>query len=241
MKRHPLMIQSVLATALAFSLCVAAAPVLQVSSDGELTGAKGVLVAGNLYDVEFVDGQCRDAVLSSFSDPPQCYISLTTFAFSNPTGAIAASQALLDQVFVDGAVVNGIAYDFDAAPWLTAGCEANRCSVFTPYVTSYWVGYEGMFNPKIYAVVDLAYATNQSLEADTVTAHLQLKTSDTTVGVPDQVWARWKPAAIVPEPSTLALLGAGLAAWLAARSRGQRTNWVRALRAPALLKRPLPD
>ena len=218
MKRHLLLVQGLLAAALVITPYAAAAPVLQVSADGQLTGAQGVAVAGGLYDVEFVDGQCRDAILGSFSGTPQCEVTLTSFAFSNPAGAVAASQALLDQVFVDDAVVNGNTYDFDSDPSLTAGCETDRCSVFTPYFVTYWVGYESMFILKIYTVVDLAYATNQSLGADTVTPYLQLKTSETTVGVPDRVWARWKPAAAVPEPSSLALFGAGLAAWLAARS-----------------------
>lgn len=217
MKRHLLLIQGLLAAALVITPYAAAAPVLQVSADGQLTGAQGVVVAGGLYDVEFVDGQCRDAILGSFSGTPQCDVTLTSFAFSDPAGAIAASQALLDQVFVDNAAINGNTYDFDADASLTAGCEGDRCAVFTPYYVTYWVGYEGMFNLKIYVVVDLAYATNQSLGADAVTPYLQLKTSETTVGVPDRVWARWKPAAVVPEPSTLALFGAGLAAWLATR------------------------
>lgn len=220
MKRGLLLIQSLLTAALAIAQSVAAAPLLQVSADGQLTGAKGVEVAGGLYDVEFVDGQCRDAILGSFGATPQCNVSLTSFAFSNPAGAIAASQALLDQVFVDDAVVNGNTYDFDSDASLTAGCEADRCSVFTPYFVTYWVGYEGMFNLKIYIVVDLAYATNLSLGADSVTPFLQFKAADTTVGVPDRVWARWKPAAVIPEPSTAALLGIGLAAWLATRRPG---------------------
>ena len=217
MKGYLLLIQGLLAATQLITPYATAAPVLQISTDGQLTGAQGVTVAGGLYDVEFVDGQCRDAILGSFGSTPQCAVSLTSFAFSNPAGAMAASQALLDQVFVDNAVVSGNTYDFDADPSLTAGCETDRCSVFTPYFVTYWVGYEGMFNLKIYTVVDLAYATNQSLGADGVTAYLQLKTSETTVGVPDRVWARWKPAAAVPEPSSLALFGAGLAAWLAAR------------------------
>jgi hypothetical protein len=37
---------------------VAAAPILQASSGGILTGATGVDVNGTLYDVQFVDGSC---------------------------------------------------------------------------------------------------------------------------------------------------------------------------------------
>ena len=182
-------------------------------------------VAGGLYDVEFVDGQCPVAVLGHFSNTPQCDIFFTRFAFNTPALAIAASQALLDQVFVDGLVVNGTAYDFDTDPALTAGCEGDRCSVFSPYAVTLWVGYDDMRLPKIYYEVQLAFATNQAQGADAVTALLRRNAADTTVGVPDQVWARWKPAAAVAEPSTLALLMAGLAgglAGLAAQRRPRR-------------------
>jgi hypothetical protein len=210
-----------LATGLAITQSLAAAPVLQVNGDGQLTGAQGVQVAGSLYDVAFVDGQCRDAVLGYFGDTPQCEIFFTRFAFNTPALAIAASQALLDQVFIDGLVVMA-RYDFDTDPALTAGCEGDRCSVFSPYAVKLWVGYDDMRLPKIYYEVQLAFATNQAQGADAVTALLRRNAADTTVGVPDQVWARWKPAAAVAEPSTLALLMAGLAGGLAGLAAQRR-------------------
>lgn len=211
-----------LAAGLAITQALAAAPVLQVDGEGQLTGAQGVQVAGGLYDVEFVDGQCPVAVLGYFGNAPQCDLFFTRFAFNTPALAFAASQALLDQVFVDGLVVNGTAYDFDTDPALTAGCEGDRCSVFSPYAVKLWVGYDDMRLPKIYYEVQLAFATNQAQGADAVTALLRRNAADTTVGVPDQVWARWKPAAAVAEPSTLALLMAGLAGGLAGLAAQRR-------------------
>src|SRR5262245_15153036 len=80
-----------------------AAPIL-ITSNGELVGANGVLVNGTLYDVEFVGGGCPDNGCDELSD-----FTFQTFAASS-----AASQALLDQVFLDGGTV-ATAYDSNPA------------------------------------------------------------------------------------------------------------------------------
>ncbi len=71
------------------------ASALLVVSGGILTGAKGVDVGGTLYDVEFMDGTC--VALFNGCDNPATDLTFTTQA-----DALAASQALLDQVFLDG-------------------------------------------------------------------------------------------------------------------------------------------
>ena len=49
---------TILATAFLAVSGAHAAPILEVSSDGKLTGASGVEVGGALYDVAFKDGTC---------------------------------------------------------------------------------------------------------------------------------------------------------------------------------------
>lgn len=89
-----------------------------------LLGADNVKVNDAFYDVRFVDGTC----FAVFNDCD----GADDFMFSTFTAARAASQALLDQVFVDVADFGW----FDAIPALTDGCTgAVRCIIRTPYST----------------------------------------------------------------------------------------------------------
>jgi hypothetical protein len=82
---------------------------------GQLMGASGVLVDGNLYGVQFLDGTCID-LFNGCDD-------VSDFTFQTEASATLASQALLDQVFLDG--VDGAV---DSLPSLTNGCEdATTC------------------------------------------------------------------------------------------------------------------
>ena len=91
---------------------------------GQLLGASGVLVDGELYDVEFIDGSC--IALFSGCD------SSTDFAFANEAGGLAAATALANQVFLDGPEGN-----FDTLPGLTFGCgDATLCEAYIPYATN---------------------------------------------------------------------------------------------------------
>ena len=88
-----------------------------------LTGATGVNVGGTLYDVVFVDGTCV-AIFDGCDDPA------TDFDFTTEADALAASQALLDQVFLN---VSG-GGQFDSTPALTFGCVGfSVCSALTPF------------------------------------------------------------------------------------------------------------
>ncbi|HIF96428.1 MAG TPA: hypothetical protein EYQ54_05270, partial [Myxococcales bacterium] len=55
---------------------------------GQLMGASNVLVDGNLYDVQFLDGTCID-LYSGCNDP-------LDFTFNTEASASLAMQALLD-------------------------------------------------------------------------------------------------------------------------------------------------
>ena len=76
---------------------------------GQLLGASGVDVDGTLYDVEFLDGTCVE--LYSGCD------MASDFTFTTQADAELASQALLDQVFLDGVDL------FDTVPGTTNGCD----------------------------------------------------------------------------------------------------------------------
>ena len=91
------------------------------TAGGQLIGASGVNVGGSFYDVEFVDGTCA----ASFNDCNQ----LSDFDFATQTDATLASQALLDQVFLNTPLGS-----FDDDPELTAGCLfVQNCLIGTPY------------------------------------------------------------------------------------------------------------
>ena len=91
---------------------------------GQLMGATGVDVGGSLYDVNFVDGTCIDLFDGCDSN--------SDFIFQSEALAILASQALLDQVFVDSAVGQ-----FDSTASLTNGIESHQGAfAMTPYQLS---------------------------------------------------------------------------------------------------------
>jgi hypothetical protein len=163
-------------------MCTAAAkaaPVLQVT-DGQLTGAKGVVVNDKSYDVSFAGGTCADAFKI-------CQPAL--FLFTDIDMARAASLALSEQVFVNSAVG-----DFDKYSNLTKGCEAYvyHCFVFTPasidgtsVIGSSLLNYSGGARDDIYRSF-YNYADAASVKV---------------------TYARWStPVAEIPEPGTNALL-----------------------------------
>lgn len=109
------------AIAFGFAATVAQAADLIIDADGQLTGATGVEVGGVLYDVEFVEGSCRE-LFHPCND-------VEDFEFTTRDQATLAGQALLDQVLINTA--DGL---FDDMPQLTRGCENDRyCTPIIPY------------------------------------------------------------------------------------------------------------
>jgi hypothetical protein len=161
---------------------------------GQLFGASGVIVDGSSYNVEFLDGTCI-ALFDGCDD-------VSDFTFTTPGLARAASEAILDQVFIDD--VSGM---FDSDPVLTFGCELvspgspNFCSAYTPYESEF------PFNDGVFA----SFARNfQEPPLGPEDAHGDgdiVRGLDTT-GLPGFVFAVWSP---VPEPGTALFLGLGLA------------------------------
>lgn len=114
--KRAIMIAVLVLPKLAFAM-----PMLDVDINGQLLGATNVEVNNALYDVRFVDGICADVVTGCNGQG--------TFEFTDFDSATAASQALLDQVFLDGP--NG---NFDTDHTLTNGCGGiGYCNIFTAY------------------------------------------------------------------------------------------------------------
>ena len=181
-----------------------AAPILLINGSGLLTGATGVMVDGTAYDVRFQGGSCN----SVFNG---CDPSLD-FVFTSGASALAASQALLDQVFVgeNRGVADGDPSGpgfFDSHPGLTLGCpqgDFNVCMALTPY--SFTSG-----TSQLLAGVATNYGpfTGRTDEASLETIG---GGGVATSGI--QTFAVWSPSAVtpspVPEPTTIAMLCTGL-------------------------------
>ena len=168
----------------------ASATTLNVSG-GQLLGASGVIVDGSSYDVAFLDGTC--IALYNGCD------SVSDFTFQTQAAAGAASQALLDQVFLDVG-----AGSFDSSPELTTHCFIpEACIANTPYALAYVSGTPTtVFNGRAQN-----YAPGGTLPLDNTSPGNYAVDRD-TAGIATDMYAVWTP---VPEPGTALLMALGLA------------------------------
>ena len=174
---------SVATTVLGVTATIANAATLVVNTDGKLAGAKGVTVGTQTYDVEFKDGSCAEVYGT-------CAIS--AFAFTSESDARIASQALLDQVFI-----NGVAGQFDSDPALTIGCSRpEACGTITPF------GLESNLTRTIYA-----YNFSDGGTDRIATGNLSSGYSSTPN--PNVNFAVFTPSAAVPEPASWAMMIGG--------------------------------
>jgi hypothetical protein len=199
----------VLAAILAFVAGGAQAVTLNLVS-GQLLSASDVLVDGNLYDVQFLDGTCID--LHSGCDEG------SDFTFQTEASATLASQALLDQVFLD----NGSAGpSLDSLPSLINGCQLVPSSLQGCNV---WTSIFLYDNATMFGIERSVAYNNPSIaigSPDEVIYENSLIGSDDTSVMPHDVRAVWAPSTPIPEPSTALLLGLGLTGLAA---KGRRRN-----------------
>jgi hypothetical protein len=172
---------------------------------GQLMGASGVLVDGSLYDVQFLDGTCID--LYNGCD------EASDFTFQTEASAVLASQALLDQVFLDG--VDGL---FDTSPQLTNGCNIlESCHTITPLLTATTLLIGGVTINDFFPFDLKDEAPSDPLP------YIQIAMPDFIPGstlAPGWNYAVWSTNQ-VPEPSTALLLGLGLTGLA---GKGRRRN-----------------
>lgn len=215
MKLLPLLRTGTAALGLALGAAQAAV-VYQFDTNGELTGAKNVLVNGSLYDVEFKEGSCYALF--------DLCTNTTQFVFNTQAQAQAASAALLSQVFV------GL-YDTDTTLLAVVPWYQTLIGAITPYALG-----SGATSGRVLVTV----AQNGADEIyDEVFDSQMGSTSSTFTGSAD-FFAYWTASTAlpndpptgggggagapggsggtVPEPGTLALVGASL---LALRLRGR--------------------
>lgn len=178
-----------------------ATPILQVTN-GTLTGALNVDVGGALYDVQFMDGSC-DTLFGG--------CTAQNFTFTTAAAALTASQSLLDMVFIDVGI-----YTFDHDPQYTRGCtNVAECRTFTPYSLT------GLGLAEVASAVNYNPITTNS---DGVMTTSIPPSADLTSEA-NRTYAVWTPTVVtaVPEPTTSALMAAGLFAATAFRRRRKQS------------------
>lgn len=154
--------------------------------NGQLLGATGVKVGSTFYDVEFVDGTCTG--LFSGCDEPGDFI------FNTEDGALAAAEALLDQVFINSD-------RYGLVPRLTNGCEfIPQCTVIIPYAVA-------AISPLRAAVA--AAANRENLIADFTTTN-QFSGTINTIQSADVTYAVFTSVQPVPVPAAVWLFMSGL-------------------------------
>lgn len=181
-----------------------ATPALLINSSGILTGANNVNVGGVLYDVMFAEGSC-DSLFNG------CMPS--SFTFTTRASALAAAQALHDQVMVDSPL--GL---FDSTTDKIFGCSSSTfCFTLIPaerVTFEYFAGAEIRNNPA--PTKDEVFTTTNTVSSDIDSSFIpQTNYAIFTLVGP--------PAGSVPEPGSIALTGMAIAGLAFARRKAKNS------------------
>lgn len=173
-----------------------AVPVGVLNAAGQYTGINGLDVSGTLYDVTFKDGTFASALGG-------------TLDFTTSSTAAAAATAIFSALFSPLTAM-------DADPNLTFGCQSAfsllACYIITPYANIS----DGTMAITMRNGRESQLVQNGNSD-DLYPVGFTSNFTDTQAGA-GYVWADWTPAGVVvdptpvPEPTTLALLAAGLIA-----------------------------
>ena len=177
-----------------------------IVQDGQLVGALGVDVAGDVYDVDFVDDTCVNLFDGCDSDEDFVFHN----QFSNSDDAEVAGLALLEQVFLDGP--SGA---FDTEPTLLFGCETpnsrGQCLIAIPFNFDIQQRPSGGDVPRVQFQEtwnDVEETPDGTGNGDRLSPFTgQQDPSVDTSDNPQLVWAKFTPAG-EPQPPAVPSIGA---------------------------------